>query len=237
MISTCRLYFKLNYFLPPKTRYWRFSKWSLIFITLLLSLFVTPAGAYDVVIAWDPNDEPNLAGYVLYVDDGISEILYEYIDSYPLEELDPQNPRVKITDLSEDLAYYFVVTAYDADGNESDYSDEICVINGEPCPQSWLAYREQPVNPASVSTNKATSSSAGSFGSSGGSGGSECFISTINYTEKNTRLISQKQTFLLLAFLILMGIIQLLNKTCTNSLFKRNPGINSIHKSCRIRFV
>jgi hypothetical protein len=207
----------------------RYSCLGLIFLTLLLSLFVSPVDAYDVVIAWDPNDEPNLAGYVLYVDDGISEILYEYIDTYPLEELDPQNPRVKITDLSEELAYYFVVTAYDTAGNESDYSDEICVINGEPCPQSWLAYREKPVNPASVSTNKATSSSASNFGSSGGS---ECFISTLNYTKKNTRLVSRKQTFLWLAFLILIGIIKLLNKKCTNSLFKRNPGINSIPKSC-----
>ena len=214
----------MNYLLPPKTSYKRSSCLGLFFLTLLLSVFVTPADAYDIVIAWDPNDEPNLAGYVLYVDDGVSEILYEYIDSYPLEELDPQNPRVKITDLSEDLAYYFVVTAYDLDGNESDYSDEICVINGEPCPQSWLAYREKPVNPASVSKNQATTSSAGSFGSGGGS---ECFISTVNYTKKSTRLASRKHTVLLLAFLIVMGIIKSLNKTGTISIFKTNRGINS----------
>jgi hypothetical protein len=181
----------------------------LIFLTLLLSLFVTPADAYDVVIAWDPNDEPNLAGYVLYVDDGISEILYEYIDTYPLEELDPQNPRVKITDLSEDLAYYFVVTAYDKDGNESDYSDEICVINGEPCPESWLAYREKPVNPASLTTNSVSNSSSGSFSNSGGS---ECFISTFNYSGKNSTLVSRKHTLLFSGFLIVMGITQLLYK-------------------------
>ena len=91
--------------------------------------------AYDVVVGWDPNKE-DIEGYVLYVDDGISEILYEYVDTYPLEDIDPNNPRARITDLSDDLAYYFVVTAYDKNGNESDFSNEICVINGEPCPQA-----------------------------------------------------------------------------------------------------
>jgi len=147
-----------------------------------------------------------LAGYVLYVDDGFSEILYEYVDTYPLEDIDPQNPTVRITDLSDELAYYFVVTAYDADGNESDYSEEICVIDGEACPESWLAYRTQPVNPASVSG----SSGESSVSSGGGSGG--CFISTTNYTENKKSVISNKHIFLFLMYLTLMVMFSIKRK-------------------------
>ena len=175
---------KLHFFSPQKTRYSLYSCLSLPFVILLLFLSATPANAYDVVIAWDPNGEQDLAGYVLYVDDGTSEILYEYVDTYPLEDIDLQNPTVKITDLRDDLAYYFVVTAYDADGTESDYSDEICVINGEACPESWLAYR----------SNLSSADSA----SGGGGGGGGCFISTSNYTEINKSVLSSKHIFLFL---------------------------------------
>ena len=196
----------MNYFSPQKPRYSRSRCLSLLLVILLFFLFVTPANAYDVVIAWDPNYEENLAGYVLYVDDGFSEILYEYVDTYPLEDIDPQNPTVRITDLSDELAYYFVVTAYDADGNESDYSEEICVIDGEACPESWLAYRTQPVNPASVSG----SSGESSVSSGGGSGG--CFISTTNYTENKKSVISNKHIFLFLMYLTLMGMFSIKRK-------------------------
>jgi hypothetical protein len=159
----------------------------------LFCLFVITAHAYDVILAWDPNDDPDIAGYALYVDDGFSEILYEYVDTYPLEEIDPQNPRVRITDLSDDLAYYFVVTAYDANGNESDYSEEICVIDGDACPESWLAYRRQSLNSAGVSD------------SSGGGGGCGCFIATSNLSGNTKKTLSSKHIFLFLTFLIVIG--------------------------------
>jgi hypothetical protein len=190
---------KLHFFSLQKTRYSLYNCLSLPFVILLLLLSATPANAYDVVIAWDPNGEQDLAGYVLYVDDGISEILYEYVDTYPLEDIDLQNPSVKITDLRDDLAYYFVVTAYDADGTESDFSDEICVINGEVCPESWLASR-----------SNLSSADSASGGSGGGGGG--CFISTSNYIENNKRVLSSKHIFLFLMYLTVIGIIGLINK-------------------------
>jgi hypothetical protein len=121
--------------------------------------------------------------------------LYEYVDTYPLEDIDPQNPRVRITDLSDDLAYYFVVTAYDANGNESDYSDEVCVIDGGACPESWLAYRRQSLNSAGVSD-----SSGG-----GGGGGGACFIATSNLSGNTQKALSSKHIFLFLTFLIVIG--------------------------------
>ena len=172
---------------------------------LLFFLLESAAFAYDVVLAWDPNDEEHLDGYVLYVDDGISEILYEYVDTYPLEDIDPDNPRVKITGLSDGLAYYFVVTAYDLDGNESDYSDEICVIDGEACPDSWLAFRNPPQNPASVSSISSNNSSSGG----GGGGGAGCFISTSNYSEKNNGEFPYTQFIWSSICMTLIGIISL----------------------------
>lgn len=199
----------MNYCLPQKTRYSRSSCLSSLFVIFLFFHFITPAEAYDVTLAWDPNVEENLEGYVLYVDDGISEILYEYVDTYPLEDIDEYDPTVKISDLRDDLAYYFVVTAYDKDGNESDYSDEICVINGGACPESWSAYRVQPVNPASLSSNSA--GSGGSFSNSGGGGGG-CFISTFSYTEKNKRGISSQHIILLLMYIGIICIFSMLRK-------------------------
>lgn len=131
----------LKFFSQQKIKYSLPDCLSLFIVTLLFFLLVTPANAYDVVIGWDPNNEQNLEGYVLYVDDGTTETPYEYVDNYPLEDIDPNNPRAKITDLQNTIAYYFVVTAYDTDGNESDYSDEICVMLGQACPESYLASR------------------------------------------------------------------------------------------------
>ncbi len=91
------------------------------------------------------------------------------------------------------------MTAYDADGTESDYSDEICVINGEACPESWLASRSN--------LSSADSASGGS-----GGGGSGCFISTSNYTENNKSVLSSKHIFLFLMYLTVIGIIGLINK-------------------------
>jgi len=215
----------LNYFSLQKTRYTRSRCLSLLFVTLSFFFFVSPANAYDAVIAWDSNSEPNLAGYVLYVDDGFSEILYEYVDTYPLEDLDTQNPTIKITDLRDDWAYYFVVTAYDTDGYESDFSDEICVINGEPCPESWSASRIELLSASNVNGNSAgTSVSSSGGGSSGG-----CFISSFNYTENNNRGISSQHIILLLIYIGVFGIFSLLDKKTIKTRFKRIKHLLVVH--------
>lgn len=216
----------MNYFSLQKTRYTRSRCLNLLFVTLSFFLFVSPANAYDAVIAWDSNSEPNLAGYVLYVDDGFSEILYEYVDTYPLEDLDTQNPTIKITDLRDDWAYYFVVTAYDTDGYESDFSDEICVINGEPCPESWSASRSILLSASNVNGNSAGSSVSSSSG--GGSSGG-CFISSFNYTENNNRGISSQHIILLLIYIGVFGIFSLLDKKTIKTRFKRIKHLLVVH--------
>jgi hypothetical protein len=117
-----------------------------IFILILVpcALFLVPdiGRAADVTLAWDPNDEPDVAGYIVYY--GTASRDYNY-------DVDVGNYNgCTISGLAEDKAYYFTVTAYDAEGNESSYSEEI-------------AYNESSVSPTGAN--------------SGGSGGS-CFIST-----------------------------------------------------------
>ena len=95
----------------------------------LFSLFIIPASAAarEVTIAWDPNGEDDLEGYAVYKKESPSSA-FNFIDTLPIDEIeDPSNPMVTITELEDDSKYYFAVTAYDVEGNESDYSKELCV--------------------------------------------------------------------------------------------------------------
>ena len=58
----------------------RVSAWaSALSLALLLVAFVPlPAVAANVTVAWDPNSEPNLAGYILYHKEQASA---QYLDS------------------------------------------------------------------------------------------------------------------------------------------------------------
>lgn len=112
---------------------------SLIFVILKSS----PIYSAEVTLAWDKNIETDLAGYKLYykidtpgapyegtgADQGDSEILLS------LGSLsDPNNPEYTLTGLLDDKDYYFVVTAYDTEDNESDYSNEVCLDSAEEPP-------------------------------------------------------------------------------------------------------
>lgn len=158
----------------------------LISTTLFFSL-VTASVAADVVLAWDPNTEFDLAGYIIYGSEGSQGPPYEYIDTYPVEDIDLDNPRCMITELDDDIAYYFVVTAFDTQGNESGFSEEVCVENGEACTSSIIA------------------------GSSGGGGGGGCFVSaSIDNPPANLSL------FVLLFWVVMVGIVSFKKKQNPN---------------------
>ena len=76
--------------------------------------------AFTVKLRWDPNTEPDLAGYKLYY--GTAPRNYNHtidlgqVNSYQVDNLE------------DELKYYFAVTAYDIDGNESGFSNEVSVI-------------------------------------------------------------------------------------------------------------
>lgn len=87
---------------------------------LLLSFILTIHGiayAFQLTLAWDPNHEPDLAGYKVHY--GKLSRNYEFSVDVG------KNESVVISGLVMGKTYYFAVTAYDVDMNESDFSMEI----------------------------------------------------------------------------------------------------------------
>lgn len=91
-----------------------------LFVVLAV-LFLVPlaetAHSATVTLAWDPNPEPTVAGYRLYL--GTSP-------GYYTSSVDvAAATRATVSSLIEGVTYYMAVTAYDTSGNQSGYSDEI----------------------------------------------------------------------------------------------------------------
>ena len=74
----------------------------------------------DVTLEWDPNTEPDLAGYNIY---------WGYASGDYTFSADVGNQTTyTVTDLIPGMTYYYAATAYDTDDLESDYSDEVVYI-------------------------------------------------------------------------------------------------------------
>ncbi len=108
-----------------------------VFLALSIAFLLTVSLAHhgyamDVTLGWDANTETDLAGYKIYYGaiqggpylgngspDGASPIIV------PLSILaNPSGPQCTVHGLT-DGTYYFVVTAYDTEGLESGYSNEV----------------------------------------------------------------------------------------------------------------
>jgi len=76
-----------------------------------------PAAAAQVTLAWDPNTEPEIAGYKIYW--GPSS------GNYTNSKDAGNNTSCTVTGLEEGKTYYFAATAYNGDGNESNFSNQI----------------------------------------------------------------------------------------------------------------
>lgn len=112
--------------------------------------FHSTALAAQISIAWDANTEPDLSGYRVYY--GTSS--GQYTTSVDVGN----NTHCVISGLAPGVTYYFAATAYDTEGNESGFSDEIVYSV-----------------PAAV-PGPGPSSSVGDAGGGGG-----CFIATAAY--------------------------------------------------------
>jgi len=91
------------------------------FAAFLLVLFypVRIVHAGRVTLEWDSVTHPDLAGYMVYY--GTSSGDYN-------ESVDVGSwTSVTIAELEEDEIYYFTVTAYSVSGEESEYSNEVCI--------------------------------------------------------------------------------------------------------------
>ena len=104
-----------------------------IILALLIAFFVgmllaPDSHASEVTLSWDANSEADLAGYKVYFAahsgspyDGTGSPVIVPIASLPT----PSTPAYTVTDLDPAKVWYFVVTAYDTEGLESDYSNEV----------------------------------------------------------------------------------------------------------------
>jgi len=89
----------------------------LLFPVLPGPLAITQANAASVTLAWDPNTEPDVAGYKLYY--GAVKGAYEFA-------IDLGNQTTyTIPGFLEGTDYHFAMTAYNVYGLESGFSDEV----------------------------------------------------------------------------------------------------------------
>jgi hypothetical protein len=81
----------------------------------------TPQSTTSVTLAWNPNTDPDLAGYKIY--ESTSSGTY----GAAIATVPPSTTSFAVTGLQRGVTYYFVITAYDTSGNESARSAEVRV--------------------------------------------------------------------------------------------------------------
>jgi hypothetical protein len=89
----------------------------LLLLLAILSLLVPAAHAGQVTVAWDPNPEPEVAGYKIYY--GTSP--GNYTESFDAGAA----TSIVLSGLQDGATYFFAAVAYDASRNESGFSNEI----------------------------------------------------------------------------------------------------------------
>jgi hypothetical protein len=109
----------------------------LAFTLIAAAIIIGPkslAHAADVTMAWTANTESDLAGYYIYYKTGTSGAFYNGtgIDEgnspiqVPLSDFaNPANPQYTLHGLSDTQITFIVLTAYDTQGIESSYSNEV----------------------------------------------------------------------------------------------------------------
>jgi len=102
-----------------KTSVFCFFLVGLSLLTFLASTFVFQKEVLSAqaTLSWDPVDAPVLAGYRLYY--GTASRDYSFTIDNGMQTT------CQVTDLNEGTTYYFAVTAYTAEGVETDFSTEV----------------------------------------------------------------------------------------------------------------
>jgi uncharacterized repeat protein (TIGR01451 family) len=101
-------------------RYRDVSRAVCIVLSLILLSIGQIHGSTLIRLAWDPNTEPDLAGYLVRYGTA-AQVYTDFIDVGNVTSYD-------VVDLPADTTFYFIVTAYDFAGNESLPSNEISAI-------------------------------------------------------------------------------------------------------------
>jgi hypothetical protein len=116
-----------------KLKYLELSRFKLLkFISLVtlfvITLLITHISVYSaqITLQWEPNSEPDLAGYIIYV--GYSSRNYQ--SAYDVTNY----TSCTITNLEEGRSYFFAAKAYDIHENASDFSEEVSCTIPAPLP-------------------------------------------------------------------------------------------------------
>ncbi|MGA1870092.1 MAG: PKD domain-containing protein [bacterium] len=118
-------------------------KISFLLLSILLTLGRSNAYSSEVTLAWDKNSEPDLMAYKVYYKTGSSGAPYDGTGAYQgssgitvlTEDLDdPNNPTYLLSGLNNIDTYFFAVTAVDEAYNESDFSNEVQLIQDSNIP-------------------------------------------------------------------------------------------------------
>ena len=95
-----------------------------LFFSAIITLFSTvPAVAASVTLTWDRNQEPDIAGYLVYV--GTEPHTYTITKLVIDSSRTPAQRIYTIDGLEEGRIYYFAIRAVDLSGQVSDYSQEV----------------------------------------------------------------------------------------------------------------
>ena len=106
-----------------------------LFTILAILAIAGIAQAATVQVTWNPNTEPDLAGYRLYVGEASGQYG---------EPVDVGNVTGHVMEITPQhgATYYFALTAYDTSGNESGYSDEAtCFVPDSGAPEKPTGLR------------------------------------------------------------------------------------------------
>ena len=96
---------------------------SLFTLMILIVASAISAPAASVILAWDPNPEPDLAGYKIYQ----AQESGAYDSLNPVAVLGTQTTVTFFEGLEHGQTYYWVATAYNTGGMESAFSNEVSV--------------------------------------------------------------------------------------------------------------
>lgn len=113
----------------------------LLLLTVVLLSFTSLSCAYEVTLTWDANSEANLAGYKLYYDIDADGPPYDGIGAIEGNSpIDVGNiTTFTIHGLADDVSPRFTITAYNDQGLESGYSNEVVTSLAPENPQGLIA--------------------------------------------------------------------------------------------------
>jgi hypothetical protein len=111
----------------------------ILFLALLhnpvLALSVTLPSSYSVILAWGPSPSAGVTGYRVYYGPASGN----YTNSVAVGNVTTNN----VSGLASGATYYFAVTAYDTNGLQSPFSNEISYTPGVPTVQVYPAVAGQ----------------------------------------------------------------------------------------------